>query len=110
MGGATLKVKSREGEGSAFSFELPFKLGGKVCTEPKTEEIEKQTDTIAACRILLVEDNPVNIKLAPRLLEKQSHSVAVAENGKLGVAAVCKETGNDALNREWTIILPSQSI
>ena len=91
LGGTTLKVKSREGEGSTFSFELSFKQGGKICTEPKAEKIEKQTDTIPACRILLVEDNPVNIKLASRLLEKQGHRVVVAENGKLAVEAVCKD-------------------
>ena len=32
-------------------------------------------------RILLAEDNPVNQKLAVRLLEKRGHSVVVATNG-----------------------------
>ena len=33
-------------------------------------------------RILLVEDTPVNQKLAVRLLEKQGHSVTTANNGR----------------------------
>jgi two-component system, sensor histidine kinase and response regulator len=33
-------------------------------------------------RFLLVEDNPVNQKLAVRLLEKQGHAVIVANNGR----------------------------
>jgi PAS domain S-box-containing protein len=33
-------------------------------------------------RVLLAEDNPVNQKLAVRLLEKQGHSVAVAHDGQ----------------------------
>jgi CheY-like chemotaxis protein len=33
-------------------------------------------------QILLVEDNPVNQKVAVRLLEKHGHSVTVAGNGK----------------------------
>jgi CheY-like chemotaxis protein len=32
--------------------------------------------------VLLAEDNPVNQKLAVRLLEKQGHSVAVAHDGQ----------------------------
>jgi two-component system, sensor histidine kinase and response regulator len=40
-----------------------------------------------ACRILLAEDNPVNQKLAIKLLEKQGHQVTIAENGQLAVDA-----------------------
>jgi CheY-like chemotaxis protein len=36
-------------------------------------------------RILLVEDNPVNRKLAIRLLEKQGNTVFTANNGREGV-------------------------
>lgn len=35
-----------------------------------------------ALRLLLAEDNPMNQKLAVRLLEKQGHSVTVANNGR----------------------------
>lgn len=92
LGGATLKVSSREGEGSSFSFELTFALGGKISVKPNlVEKKEKQPENRAACRILLVEDNLVNIKLATRLLEKQGHRVTVAENGRLGVEAAFKD-------------------
>ena len=92
LGGTTLKVSSQEGEGSTFSFELPFALGNKVNAEPdSTKKKEKQPEKIAACRILLVEDNMVNIKLATRLLEKQGYKVTVAENGRLGVEAAFKD-------------------
>ena len=42
-------------------------------------------------RILLTEDNPVNQRLALRILEKAGHSVAVANNGIEAVAAVKSE-------------------
>jgi signal transduction histidine kinase/ActR/RegA family two-component response regulator len=38
-----------------------------------------------AMHILLVEDNPVNQKLAVKLLERQGHTVMLAENGKKAV-------------------------
>jgi signal transduction histidine kinase/CheY-like chemotaxis protein/ligand-binding sensor domain-containing protein len=39
-------------------------------------------------RVLLAEDNAINQKLAVRLLEKQGHSVTVANDGREAVAAV----------------------
>ena len=52
-------------------------------------------ETRGNLHILLVEDNPVNQKLAVRLLEKQGHTVSVAENGREALAAL--EQGNFGL-------------
>jgi len=41
-------------------------------------------------RILLVEDNPVNRKLATKLLEKMGHGVSVAEDGKKALEAMAQ--------------------
>jgi two-component system, sensor histidine kinase and response regulator len=43
-------------------------------------------------RILLTEDNPVNQRLAKRLLEKRGHSVLVAGNGREALEALEKQT------------------
>jgi PAS domain S-box-containing protein len=45
----------------------------------------------ASLRILLAEDNPVNQRLATRLLEKRGHSVVVAANGRQALTAFEKE-------------------
>ena len=42
--------------------------------------------------VLLAEDNPVNKKLAARLLEKNGHRVTVANNGREALAALDQET------------------
>jgi CheY-like chemotaxis protein len=42
-------------------------------------------------RILLVEDNAINQRVAVRLLEKQGHSVATAANGRLAVEMTAAE-------------------
>jgi CheY-like chemotaxis protein/HPt (histidine-containing phosphotransfer) domain-containing protein len=42
-------------------------------------------------RVLLAEDNPVNQKLAVRLLEKEGHTVAVASTGREALTAVERE-------------------
>jgi two-component system sensor histidine kinase/response regulator len=45
-----------------------------------------------AMRLLLVEDNPVNQKLAVRLLEKMGHQVVLAVNGKQATEIVERES------------------
>jgi len=39
----------------------------------------------ATYKILLADDNPVNLELATRLLEKKGHEIITAENGKEAV-------------------------
>jgi len=44
-----------------------------------------------ALHILLIEDNPVNQTVTRRLLEREGHTVVVAENGVRGLEAVARE-------------------
>jgi CheY-like chemotaxis protein len=47
--------------------------------------------TVASRKVLLAEDNPVNQRLAVRLLEKRGHIVTVASNGREAVEALQRE-------------------
>ncbi len=42
-------------------------------------------------RVLLAEDNPVNQKLATRLLQKMGHSITVVENGRQAIEASLRD-------------------
>jgi PAS domain S-box-containing protein len=60
-------------------------LGSPAAAPPAAPPPTRPSRTL---RFLLAEDNPVNQKLAARLLEKQGHSVAIAGNGTEVVQAV----------------------
>jgi PAS domain S-box-containing protein len=90
MGGA-IWVNSRENVGSAFHVTLPLRLASKVKVQSKErnrtskgseQRVVALSKESESNRILLVEDNLVNQKLAVRLLNKRGFEVEVSENGK----------------------------
>jgi len=58
-------------------------------TRYSIQDVAGQTTSL---HILLAEDNPVNQRLASRLLEKRGHSVVVAGNGREALDALEKES------------------
>lgn len=88
--GGTLTVESTEGEGSIFSFTIPF---GKPIQEISQETAPSRIiNGKSNIRILLVEDNLLNQKLARKVLEKQGFISELAENGKLAIELLKKES------------------
>ena len=60
---------------------------GQVWEVPSARLPNRSTISGPGLRLLLAEDNPVNQRLAVRVLEKQGHTVSVANNGKEALAA-----------------------
>jgi signal transduction histidine kinase/CheY-like chemotaxis protein len=78
--GGLLGVNSVEGEGSEFWFTANFK-----CTDKKTEstkDVVVDYDNLQFdAKVLLVEDNPINLMVAQKMLEKVGLKPSLANNG-----------------------------
>jgi signal transduction histidine kinase/ActR/RegA family two-component response regulator len=74
----TVVMESREGAGSTFTVRLPLALSRQA--EAKAAPAQPLQRFNA--RVLLVEDNPVNQKVAQVMLKSMGISMALANNGK----------------------------
>lgn len=86
MMGSEILLKSEKGQGSIFYFTLSLKIGNKVLE--KFQEAEALD--LSGYKVLLVEDNQMNVLIAKRLLEKWNMSVDLAENGIIAIEKVEK--------------------
>ncbi|HKQ13915.1 MAG TPA: ATP-binding protein [Steroidobacteraceae bacterium] len=85
--GGDVGVESREGVGSTFWFTAGFELQTTAPVESKPAPLGTNAAQGAERRILLVEDNAVNEKVATRFLQRLGYAVDVARNGREGVDA-----------------------
>ena len=84
--GGEISVSSKVGKGTTFMFILP--LANSEAPAPADVE----GSLILSGRVLVVEDNDVNQKVARYLLEEMGLEVVVAENGRVAVDLTSKET------------------
>lgn len=86
--GGSISFTSQRGEGTAFTVKLPFlidKAAGKA--EKTTEEAEA---SIKGVRILLVEDNELNMEISEFIVAEKGAVVTKAWNGKEAVETFAK--------------------
>ena len=79
MGGA-LGVESVEGKGSVFWFTASFECSNKI-PEAIQDDSSKNEDIQLEAKVLLVEDNPINLMVAQKMLEKVGLKASLANNG-----------------------------
>ncbi|PWU01713.1 MAG: hypothetical protein C5B52_06740 [Bacteroidetes bacterium] len=87
--GGDLLVQSEIGRGSTFYFTLNFKVN-KTQKSYVDENKLKGLSDLEGVRILLAEDNPINMMVAKRFLQKWNVEVTEAENGLRAVEAFAK--------------------
>ncbi|HXD77490.1 MAG TPA: response regulator, partial [Puia sp.] len=80
--GVELKLQSEPGKGSVFYFTQTFPCGNEILADgPETKVAEAPEQLLRGIRILLVEDNPLNVLVAQTMLENNGALVDVAVNG-----------------------------
>ena len=78
----TISVSSEEGKGSVFSFELPYEITGNSKPEEATKPVlSEDAKILAGKRVLLADDNMLNILLASTILKKYKVNFDTAYNG-----------------------------
>jgi len=97
--GGRISVKSAPGEGTEFTVDLFMKVPEESAPEEHSEKVYDE-NLLKGVKILLVEDNSLNAKIASRLLEKKGCIITQAENGLEAV-----ENVSDSAKGEFDIIL-----
>ncbi|MEP6612342.1 MAG: response regulator [Mucilaginibacter sp.] len=84
--GLQMHVSSKLGEGSEFSFNMEFQVSNAGSNEVSDKHpLLQNTDSLSNLRILIAEDNPVNVLLMKKLLSKWKISPTIAENGEKAI-------------------------
>ena len=89
----TIRVESMYGEGTTFTVEIPLRI---VDSRPLSEAVEmevRQEEELEPfiaedCRVLVVDDNPVNRKIARIFLQSYGLAIDEAESGMVAVELV----------------------
>lgn len=90
--GSSIQVKSALGKGSCFSFVLPLKTVQAI--QSAKENATNTSTNFSQLKILIAEDNAINIMVTRKILQKVGVEVATAYNGKEAVERIATNQYN----------------
>ena len=85
-----MSVQSQPEKGSEFSFNMEFPVSTETVSEPAENhpQVPSSTDTMVNLRVLIAEDNLVNVMLMKKLFSKWGIVPTIAENGERAIEMV----------------------
>ena len=88
--GTTINLESNIGEGTSFTFIIPFEYDPKK-TKKIIEEIEVDLTSNEVYKILIVEDNLINQLVTRKIIEKNNYTCKVVDDGFAALEILEKE-------------------
>lgn len=85
MQGGAVNVESEKGKGTTFTLHISYEKAEKQEILQESKPVSIGDINLKGKHILLVEDHPVNILVASKLLGKMGAEIITAENGKIGL-------------------------
>jgi len=87
-----IQVKSEEGKGSRFSFDIEFNLPTTDQPAPQSIRVSPTDLSSYQLKVLVVDDNPINQLVTKKILEKCHVQAVIVSDGWQALKAVKKET------------------
>ncbi|MDP2387797.1 MAG: ATP-binding protein [Bacteroidota bacterium] len=103
--GGTLTVSSKFESGSVFSFCIPYKKSIEVLAAHNIESEKYNMEELSKIKILLVEDNKLNVMLILSLFSEYNLKLQVAENGSVAIEKIKQNNGSTPLTTCFDIVL-----
>ncbi|MBT4019030.1 MAG: transporter substrate-binding domain-containing protein [Alphaproteobacteria bacterium] len=95
--GGYLTLQSEVGKGSTFTLTVPFETTESIPTEARDNTHWTDKSFGRGLRILLVEDNRINRKVAEGMIGKLGHKLVAAENGQEALEKIATEDPFDVV-------------
>jgi len=90
--GGTIEVRSEVGRGSTYTLRVPFERAvAPSCAATSEAPEAERGGALSQLRVLLVDDNVANIRVASRMLAKLGCEVSIACSGSEAIERVCAE-------------------
>jgi signal transduction histidine kinase/CheY-like chemotaxis protein len=89
-----LQVASSKHQGSEFAFTIDFALSK---TTANADELIDESNDLRGYRVLIAEDNIINMMIAKKMLEDWKAEVVAAENGAIAIDILEKDRNFDII-------------